>query len=109
MKCNACGYEPTLAEIQAGSGECQNCLRLAARKAAQAVTPKLSAGVKEALHDYAGAQPVVVVDLRISFMSLVWLMVKAAFAAIPAMIIVFFVAVALLSFFGGIFSGIGNH
>lgn len=53
-----------------------------------------------------GAQPVVVVDLHMSFNSMVWFMVKWAIAAIPAMIILFVIGFLILMFFGGM-AGLG--
>lgn len=46
---------------------------------------------------------VVIVDIQIPFWSMVVLMVKSAFAAIPAMVIVMFVAAIFFGIFGGIF------
>lgn len=45
---------------------------------------------------------VIVTDVNISFSNLVGLMVKCVFAAIPAAIIVVFVAVAIGAFFRGL-------
>lgn len=48
-----------------------------------------SGQVLDAIEKYPGAQPVVVVDLRMSFSSMVVFMVKWVIACIPAFIIVF--------------------
>jgi len=48
---------------------------------------------------------VVVVDVKIPFWSMVTLLVKWALASIPALIILFFVGVALSALFGVIFHG----
>ena len=48
-------------------------------------------------------QEVVVVDVKIPFMSMVILLVKWAVAAIPAAIILFVLAGLLVSLFGGVF------
>lgn len=110
MQCEKCGYEPTLAEIQAGWDECPGCIQLATQKAVKAAVKKdVSYDVRKAQYDYAGAQPVVVVDLQISFRSMVSLMIKATLAAIPAMIIVFFVVIGLLSFFGGLIASLHKY
>ena len=60
--------------------------------------------VKEAIVDYPGATPVVVLDARMSFMSMVWFMVKWTFASIPALVIV----IVLLVFIASLFGGVGN-
>lgn len=93
MKCQKCGYEPSLKEIQVG-GECPGCLeaehkyqRRIQEIAAAPPTPR--------------PQDVVVVDLNMSFMSMVKFMVKWALASIPAMIILGFILVAVFSFVVG--------
>ena len=47
---------------------------------------------------------VVVVDVKIPFVSMVTLLVKWALASIPALIILFFIAAVLTAVFGGIFN-----
>ncbi|PTQ70353.1 hypothetical protein [Pseudomonas sp. GV071] len=110
MKCSKCGYEPTMAEIQSGSSECPNCARLAAQRTAAIhagpVRTKVNPAVKDALAGYEGAQAVVVVDLQMSFNSMVWFMVKWVLASIPAFIILFLILAALaavIGFSGGLF------
>lgn len=46
---------------------------------------------------------VVVVDVRIPFLSMVTLLVKWALASIPAIVILFIIAALLSALFGGIF------
>ncbi|WP_156115018.1 hypothetical protein [Pseudomonas sp. ML96] len=53
-----------------------------------------------------GAQPVVVVDLHMSFNSMVWFMVKWAIAAIPAMIILAVIGFLIVMLLGGL-AGLG--
>jgi hypothetical protein len=53
------------------------------------------------------ANRVVVTDVHMPFWSMVTFMVKWAFAAIPAMIILFVVGVVLAALFGGVAGGIG--
>ena len=50
-----------------------------------------------------GRQEVVVTDIKIPFLSMVVLLVKWALAAIPALIILFFIFVILGAVFGGVF------
>jgi len=52
-----------------------------------------------------GKQEVVVTDIKIPFLSMVVLLVKWALAAIPAMIILFFIFVVLGAIFSGMFHG----
>lgn len=53
--------------------------------------PVVGYRVKEALSEYQGATPVVVLDLKMSFFSMIWFMVKWALASIPALIILVFI------------------
>lgn len=48
------------------------------------------------------AKPVVVIDIRMSFWSMVWFMVKWAIAAIPALIILMIIVSVALGFFTGV-------
>lgn len=110
MQCPKCGHEPTLTELQASPEDCTQCgvnyakfRQIQARDAegrakdqATAVAmAKASPQVRSALADYPGAQPVVVIDLNMNFWSMVKFMVKWAFASIPALLIIFVIALAL--------------
>ena len=87
MKCDFCSYEFTLKEIQQGI-ECPKC---AARRVEEQVEKSkfdsVSPAVRDAVKMYIGAQPVVVVDVRMSFSSMVIFMVKWVLASVPAFII----------------------
>jgi hypothetical protein len=80
----------------------------AQRIQAQAPTesPAGRAAVRGIQRQYPGAQPVVVVDFQMSFNSMVWFMVKAAIASIPALIILFLIGSVLAAFFGGALLGL---
>lgn len=52
-------------------------------------------------------QPVTVVNFDVGFLQLVWLMIKIAFASIPAMIVVFTVATMLGLFFSFVITTLG--
>lgn len=58
----------------------------------------------EEAHSVSAARPVVVVDIKMGFWSMVIFMVKWAFASIPALIIIFLIGTAVLSFFAGFMS-----
>jgi len=58
--------------------------------------------VQHALKKYPGAQPVVVIDVQMSFNSMVWFMVKWALASIPALIILFVMFFIALGMLGGL-------
>ncbi|WP_447590175.1 hypothetical protein [Aquipseudomonas campi] len=61
--------------------------------------------VREVAYKYPGAQPVVVVDVRMSFWSMVFFMVKWALASIPAIIILLvigWIIVGIVGFFAGV-------
>jgi hypothetical protein len=53
-------------------------------------------------------QEIVVTDIRIPFISMVVLLVKWALAAIPAMIILVSIGVAISLVLGGLFGGMGG-
>lgn len=53
------------------------------------------------MNEYKGAQPVVVLDVNMSFNSMVWFMIKWALASIPALIILFLIGFALVALVGG--------
>lgn len=101
MQCPKCKYEPTMAEMQRSPDDCLSCganyeghARHAADTAARATAARAengSAAVSPAVHEaamrYPGAQPVVVVDISMSFVSMIKFMVKWVIASIPAMAI----------------------
>ncbi|HEX9226948.1 MAG TPA: hypothetical protein VF885_09910 [Arthrobacter sp.] len=53
-------------------------------------------------------QEIVVTDIRIPFISMVVLLVKWSLAAVPAMIILISIAVAISLVLGGLFGGTGG-
>lgn len=98
MKCPKCNYEPTMAEMQRSPDDCVSCgvnylghARHVEQKRIEAEDKqaqlKLAPAVKAAMWDYSGAQPVVVVDVKMGFFSMVVFMVKWVLASIPAAII----------------------
>lgn len=89
MQCKKCGYEPTLAEIQAGTDECPGCIEKARRAQQRAQSAERPVAVR--------AQQVVVVDFEMSFPAMVRFMVKWAIAAIPALIILALLFMGLAS------------
>lgn len=115
MQCPACNHIP-LAGNQPDPSACPKCgvryadaIRqanagsIAAKQQAAAQQQSLSAmspDVRAAIKQYKGAQPVVVLDVSMSFNSMVWFMIKWALAAIPAMIILSVIAVVLFMLFG---------
>ncbi|MDP2446591.1 hypothetical protein [Pseudomonas sp.] len=99
-----------MAEMQASPGDCVKCgvnyqgharhleqVRLQ-NEQARALQASLSPVVREVSAAYQGAQPVVVVDVRMSFWSMVVFMVKWVIASIPAGLIL----LALGSFIYGV-------
>lgn len=61
--------------------------------------------MEAAIADISRAQPVVVVDVKIKFWSLVVLMIKVAFAAIPAAIIIWIISLLIIGVIGLIGGG----
>lgn len=115
MQCPKCHYEPTLAEVQRSPGDCVKCginYEGHARHVAEAAEKrraeeqfnssiaKAPAAIKAARIKYPGAQPVVVVDVNMSFWSMVIFMVKWVFATIPAAFIVFVLVFGATSIVG---------
>ncbi|SEI17220.1 hypothetical protein [Pseudomonas asplenii] len=66
--------------------------------------PVVSYQVKEGLGEYQGATPVVVLDFKMNFYSMIWFMVKLSIASIPALIIVKLATVIVGVLTGGMFS-----
>lgn len=118
MQCPECNHIP-LAGSQPDPSRCPECgifyqKALELRKARELVAqPQLAAGkpadnavsanVKAAMAEYRGAQPVVVLDVNMSFSSMVVFMIKWALASIPALLILMGIGIFLVlaAGFGG--------
>ncbi|YCH23158.1 hypothetical protein M1D96_06540 [Pseudomonas sp. D1-3] len=92
-----------MSEIQRSPADCVKCgihydafYKEQSAKAAHAASAPEVAG---ALANYPGARPVVVMDINMSFGSMVRFMVKWAIASIPALLILFLLLVGLSSIF----------
>lgn len=96
MQCPKCQYEPTMMEMGLSPEICPRC-SIVYEKYNAAVNAR-AGGVKPVkkrldvvTRDSAGPiQEVVVTDIRMGFMSMVTFMVKWAFAAVPALVIIAF-------------------
>lgn len=120
MRCPKCKYEPTPEEQSSSKGQCPSCgifyeKYIAQLKAKLNGDPPVDipAPAKVWRHKPASAvigdsQPVVVVDIQMRFWSMVVFMVKWAFAAIPALIIIALIITALTMFLTGFMSGLGK-
>ena len=115
MQCPKCGYQPTDYEHQKSKDQCPECGIYYAKFVAQQKRFE-SLGVTPTNQQQAQAQrkvsssksgEVVIVDVRMPFWSMVVFMVKWAFAAIPAMIIIG-VVITLLSGALGAFLSFGS-
>lgn len=101
-RCPECGiFYQKAAEMQRDREQITHQQQLAADAAARkqaenSVSPK----VKAAMFEYRGAQPVVVIDVNMSFGSMVVFMIKWALAAIPAMILLFMILIVPLMVLG---------
>jgi hypothetical protein len=121
MQCPKCKYEPTMSEMQRSPDDCVACgvnykwfesslaNQANEERARAAQLAGMAAEVREVADAYRGAQPVVVIDVRMSFWSMVRFMIKWAIATIPAVIILFMLFVGLTSFFGGLLQGIARY
>lgn len=111
MRCPKCKYEPTMAEQINNKEECPKCGIFYEKYRAQqkenfSVKTK-TVSDKPAVQATMG-QPVIVVDIQMRFWSMVVFMVKWAFAAIPALIIIALIITALTMFLTGFISGLGK-
>lgn len=109
MKCSSCGYEFTMREMQEQAA-CPKCaenkaleartaeIRAERRKADAAMAPH----VRKVAEQYRGAQPVVIVDINMSFGAMVTFMVKWVLASIPAIIILVLLFTGIPAFFGAL-------
>lgn len=128
MKCPKCAYEPTLSEMQRSPANCPKCgagydeADQNFENETKTLGERLSVGVagarqsveegrkrradeerrKEESRNPAAARPVVVVDIRMDFWSMVFFMVKWVIASIPAVIILFLIMLFISAFFGGL-------
>jgi len=124
MQCPKCGYEPTMSEMQRSPDDCVKCgvnyegharhvanvqAQRDSENSANAARAKMAPAVLDAHSKYPGAQPVVVVDIKMSFWSMVVFMVKWAFAAIPAILIIAVIGAVLWGFLIGFLGGIGGR
>jgi hypothetical protein len=127
MQCPKCSYEPSMSEMQASPGQCPSCGVYYAKVSRQTEPEnghkpqsrlagawqgaKLSVEEGRRLREedernrakarsISAASPVVVTDVQIQFGSMVTLLVKLAFAAIPAAIIVTIIIWGVVSILG---------
>lgn len=106
MQCEFCRYEFTMKEVQA-SAPCPRCAeRRQAMEARKAADAAIAPHVRSIINEHRGAQPVVIVDVHMTFNSMVWFMVKWVLASIPAMIILVVLGFLFVLFFGGM-AGLG--
>lgn len=105
MQCSTCNYEFTMREMQ-DKVACPKCAEKRRPADQSASAASVAPHVKKAMSGYPGAQPVVILDLNMSFNSMVWFMVKWVIASIPAMIILFIIGLVLSAVFGGLFGAL---
>lgn len=109
MQCPACNHIP-LAGNQPDPAVCPKCgvayaesirKNVAARQQAPTVAqPVMAPHVLKVAQEHRGAQPVVIVDVKMSFNSMVWFMVKWVLASIPAFLILLLLLVVLVAVAG---------
>lgn len=105
MRCPKCEYEPTLAEQMSNKEECPECGVFYEKYLAQQkenFSLKTQAAPNKPAVQATTGQPVIVVDIQMRFWSMVVFMVKWAFAAIPALIIIAVIITVLSGFFTGV-------
>lgn len=96
-RCPACGIEYAAA-IRERVQQSQHTRQAAEQQMSASPAPH----VKRAIMEHRGAQPVVVLDVNMSFGSMVVFMIKWALAAIPAMLILMLIGFFAVMFLGGL-------
>lgn len=105
-RCPECGifYQKAveMRRVREQQAQQQLAADVAAKKQAfNAISP----AVRGAMAEYKGAQPVVVLDVNMSFGSMVVFMIKWSLAAIPALLILMMIGFFAVALFGGILGG----
>ena len=90
-RCPACNVEYSVA-IRSQAEAANQAKQRAAEQ--QAAASAIAPNVRQAMASFRGAQPVVVLDVNMSFGSMIIFMIKWALAAIPALLIL-----SLIGFF----------
>jgi hypothetical protein len=108
-RCPECGifYQKAVELRRAREQQAQQqaAAEVAAKKqAANAISP----AVRGAMFEYKGAQPVVVLDVSMSFGAMIVFMIKWALAAIPALLILMLIGLFATAIFGGFITGLGR-
>lgn len=98
-RCPACGVDYGFAIRNQADRARRDKQKAAEHKAAfDSVAPN----VRKAMNEFRGAQPVVVLDVNMSFGSMVIFMIKWALAAIPALLILSVIGFVLAALFGAV-------
>ena len=105
-RCPECGifYQKAVEMRRVREQQAQQQFAADAAAKKQAVNA-LSPAVRGAMAEYKGAQPVVVLDVSMSFGSMVVFMIKWSLAAIPALLILMMIGFFAVALFGGILGG----
>lgn len=103
MQCPKCGYEPTLKQQMESTGQCHRCEAFYSEE--EAGSRMGNAQIKSRRASSSPSGSVVIVDVKMPFLSMVVFMVKWALAAIPAMIIIGVIATVLSGTLGGLIFG----
>lgn len=108
LKCPHCGayYEKAAWNASAQLSRDEHDRMLKERKVVPGASPSILPHVKKIADMNKGAQPVVVVDLSMSFSSMVVFMIKWSIASIPAMIVLFLIGMVLFALFAGAAGGL---
>lgn len=103
LRCPECGayYEKAVAHALAKPARPEPIKQVSEPQQSRPPALDLHPHVAKAVSDNRGAQPVAVVDLQMSFNSMVWFMVKWVIASIPAMIILGLIVLFLSMVIGG--------
>ncbi|MCJ1887422.1 hypothetical protein LNN38_21355 [Pseudomonas sp. LA21] len=110
-RCPSCGiyYHKALAakvrQLEATNAQKDQALADAEARASSAskAPATVAANVRNAVAEYKGAQPVVVLDVNMSFGSMITFMIKWGLASIPALLILSVIFFFLWAFLWGIF------
>ncbi|MFZ5959852.1 hypothetical protein ACOXVJ_20315 [Pseudomonas knackmussii] len=110
-RCPACGiyyHKALAAQVRKLEAENQEKERLLSQGQAKPAAPQKAQPqvVRNASALYPGAKPVVVLDINMSFGSMVVFMIKWVLASIPAFIILFIIFSVAAALFGGLLAGL---
>lgn len=102
LRCPGCGayYEKAVKSKAQQVAEANS--KQEQRPAVRTQTDFAANSIRSLMSEYPGAQPVVVLDLKMPFNSMIMFMIKWALASIPALLILMVIGFFAAAIFGGL-------